>query len=197
MRFRQKKFISNILTITTIAASRREFFDSNLITTQFIKFGIATAAEKAIKAICNGHIKNYEDLANCVPSGVSTEAVLALLSQASKQAIDLDTPSGRITLGGAQLTRKLLGCRSTTQVLVDVRAIGEDGAPNGTVSFRLELPKTVNTELPDFLRNKRRVSAALQTGSDSKALALLHFAKVHGSLVKLDLQMTYQILERS
>lgn len=154
-------------------------------------------AEKALQGINNGHIKNYEDLAAVIPSGVSTEAVLALLSQTHKPGIDLETLKGQITLGGAHLTRKLLSRRSTVQALVDVRAIDEDGPPNGTVFFKFESIKPTDTELPDFFRSKRRVCAALQTDSDSKALALLHFAKVPGALVYLELQMAYQIAERS
>lgn len=157
---------------------------------------VGSTAQKAIKGICDGRIKNYEDLANCIPSEVSTDAVLALLSQAPRQAIDLETLSGRITLGGTQLTRKSLDRRSTTQVLVDVRAIDDDGPPNGTVSFKFEPAQAGYADLPEFFRSKRRVSAALKTGSDAKALVLLHFAKVHGSLVKLELQMAYQIVER-
>ena len=52
-------------------------------------------------------------------------------------------------------------------------------------------------KVPVVLKSKGRVGALLQTGSDAKTLALLHFAKLHQSMVTLELQMDYQFADRN
>lgn len=153
-------------------------------------------AEKAIKGICSGSIKHFEDLVANVPANVRMEAVLSMLSQARKPLMDLETLEGRVTTGGIELPRKSLACKTTFQALADIREIDDDGSPNGTLSFKIQSIGPTKSAPPEILQTKKRIGAALQTGSDSKSLALLHFAKVHGCLVKLELQMVYQIAER-
>lgn len=155
-----------------------------------------TSAESAIKDICNGTIKHYEDLSAETPSDVHFDTVLSMLAQARKPAMELDTLKGRIKLGGVEHMKKSLPCRTTYRVLADIREIDDDGKPNGTLSFKLQGVESTASSLPDILNTKRRIGAALQTGSDAKALALLHFAKFHQTMVKLELQMEYQIAER-
>lgn len=154
------------------------------------------AAEKTIKGIRAGTIKHYEDLVTQVPVNVRMETVLSMLSQAGKPLIDLETLKGRVATGGVELPRKSLGCQSTFQILADIREIDDDGSPNGTLSFKIQSNVLAKAALPDILQSKKRIGAALQTGSDFKSLALLHFAKVHSCLVKLELQMVYLIAER-
>lgn len=156
--------------------------------------GVTT--EKTIKGICNGGIKHYEDLAANIPAGVQMDTVLAMLSQARKPVMYMETLKGRVVTGGAELMKKSLACRTTYQVLADIREINDDGTPNGTLSFKIHSVEPANSTRPDIFLSKRCIGAALQTGSDAKALVLLHFAKVHGTQVRLELQLEYQIAER-
>lgn len=157
-----------------------------------------TLMSAAITDICAGRIKHYEELAAAVPPDVNLDAALAILSQARRPAVDLDIVSnGQISLGGNEGMKKTLPCRSTYQVRADVREIDDDGKPNGTLSFKIQGVQSTVGELPDILKGKRRINASLKTGSDARALGLLHFAKVHEATVDLELQMEYQIAERS
>ena len=154
-------------------------------------------AGTAIKDICSGTIKHFEDLSAKTPSDVDVRTVLSILAQARKPSISLDIASqGQIAIGGVENMKKALPCRTTYKVRADVREIDEDGKPNGTLSFKIQELKCAATDIPDILKKNSRVPASLKTGADAKALALLHFAKVHEAMVNLELQLEYQFAER-
>lgn len=153
-------------------------------------------AERVIADLGSAKIKHYEDLSSSIPSDVDFAMVLSMLSQARKPSMEMDTLKGRVTLGGHEQLKKVLPCRTTYRVLADVRAIDDDGKPNGTLSFKIHQADFTSSPLPDILNSKRRINAALQTGADSKALGLIHFSKLHQALIKLELELEYQIADR-
>ena len=154
-------------------------------------------AATAIKDICSGTIKHFEDLSSKTPPDVDVTTVLSMLAQARKPSLSLDIASqGQIAIGGVENMKRALPCRTTYKVLADVREIDEDGKPNGTLSFKIQEVKSAGADIPDILNKNSRVGASLKTGADAKALALLHFARVHEATVNLELQLEYQFAER-
>ena len=155
-----------------------------------------TFTGNVIRDICAGTIKHFEDLSAKTPPDVDVSTVLSMLAQARKPSITLDIVSkGQITIGGVENMKKALPCRTTYKVRADVREIDEDGKPNGTLSFKIQEVKSAAADVPDILNKNSRIGASLKTGADAKALALLHFAKVHETTVNLELQLEYQFAE--
>lgn len=156
--------------------------------------GIFTA--NVIRDICAGTIKHFEDLSATTPPDVDVSTVLSMLAQARKPLITLDIASeGQITIGGVENMKKALPCRTTYKVRADIRAIDDDGKPNGTLSFKIQEVKSTEADIPAILNKNSRIGASLKTGADAKALALLHFARVHEAMVNLELQLEYQFAE--
>lgn len=168
---------------------------ADIIAERVHRTGIFT--ETAIRDMSSGTIKHFEDLSAKTPADIDLKTVLAMLAQARKPAIALDISSqGQISIGGVENMKKALPCRTTYKVRADVREIDEDGKPNGTLSFKIQEVKSAGADIPDILNKNSRVGASLKTGADAKALALLHFAKVHEAMVNLELQLEYQFAER-
>jgi hypothetical protein len=155
-----------------------------------------TCASELMAQICEGKIKHYEDLVAIVPSEVSFDVVRSVLAQARKPGMDLETLKGSIRLGGMSDFKKSLPCRKTYAVTADVRAIDDDGKPNGTLCFMVDSGKLLDFTAPAILRSKQRIQAALETSEDAKSLALLHYAKFCQAVVNLELRMDYLIAER-
>lgn len=154
------------------------------------------AAEGIVAGIGRSAIKYYEDLAKNITDGAPLETVLSMVAQAGAPLLEIETLSGRYTLGGAENLRKTLPCRDTYLVDADIREIDDDGRPNGTILFKIKSVQSSAVELPTVLKSKSRIRAALQTASNAKTLALLHFAKFHQTHVQLELQMEYQIADQ-
>ncbi|MEO8387683.1 hypothetical protein [Polaromonas sp.] len=154
------------------------------------------AAEDIVASIGKSTIKYYEDLAGGIKNGASLETVMSMVAQAGSPPLEIETLSGRYTLGGTENLRKTLPCRDTYRVDADIREIDDDGRPNGTILFKIKSAQSSATELPPVLRSKSRIRASLQTAANAKTLALLHFAKFHQVYVQLELQMEYQIADR-
>lgn len=154
------------------------------------------ATERVIDGIAKSAIRHYDDLTAGVRPDEDLATVLNMLSQARNSTMEIDTLKGRIILGGHEHLKKTLPCRTTYRALVDVRAIDDDGKPNGTLSFKIHQVESTSTSLPDILSSKKRINAALSTGSDSRALGLVHFSKLHQIPIKLELELEYQIEDR-
>lgn len=154
------------------------------------------AAEGIVAGIGKSTIKYYEDLAKGNTSGAPLETVMSMVAQASAPPLEIETLSGRYTLGGAENLRKTLPCRDTYLVDADIREIDDDGRPNGSILFKIKSVQSSGVELPAVLKSKSRIRAALQTASNAKTLALLHFSKFHQTHVQLELQMEYQIVDQ-
>ncbi|MGH8716506.1 MAG: hypothetical protein ACREUI_07250 [Burkholderiales bacterium] len=161
----------------------------------------AGTAKKAVSGLHSGKVQSYDDLmANIrsnLPENVHPDTVMAILAQAHKPSVTLDTLKGQVTLGGVEQMKKSIGCAATYSVVADIRAIDDDGKPNGRVQFKVHSVLSSTAEVPVVLKSKGRVGALLQTGSDAKTLALLYFAKLHQSMVTLELQMDYQFADRN
>lgn len=151
----------------------------------------ARCANDILEGITSGKIKHYEQLAGQVPPDVSFDTVQAILWQARKQPMLLESKRGVIKLGGWTLSKDGLPCSKTYVVKVDVRAIDDDGRPNGTVSFKVDQRTPCAPDAPGVLRNGERIQAALATSSDARSLALLHYAKFCQQQVELELRMDY------
>lgn len=161
----------------------------------------AATAKKAVSGLHSGKVQTYDDLLvnirSNLPENVHQDTVMAILSQAHKPLVTLDTLKGQVTLGGVEQMKKSIGCADTYCVVADVRAIDDDGKPNGSVQFKVHAILESPAEAPAALKSKGRVGAFLKTGSDARTLALLHFAKLHQSTVTLELQMDYQFADRN
>jgi hypothetical protein len=161
----------------------------------------AATAKKAVSGLHSGKVQTYEDLvANIrsnLPANVHQDTVMTILSQAHKPIATLDTLKGQVTLGGVEQMKKSIGCADTYCVVADIRAIDDDGKPNGIVQFKIHSILASSAEAPAALKSKSRVRAFLKTGSDARTLALLYFAKLHQSTVNLELQMDYQFADRN
>lgn len=152
----------------------------------------AAATQQSVKAINSGKIKYFEELTQEKPTDVQLDMLLSMLSQIRKSSLHLDTLKGSIQLGGQDGFRKTLPCQKIYRVSADVRAIDDDGVPNGTLALKIyKLHDSVDG--PPILKSSKRITAYLKTENDAKALALLHFAKFQGSMLELSLQLEYQI----
>ena len=154
-------------------------------------------AAKVIDQIISGKVKHFEELSSMISPDAHRGTVMSILSQARKPPMNLDTLKGHLSLGGVEHMKRSLPCLETYRVIADVREIDDDGKPNGSLLFKIHEVLQTSANSPPILRRRSRISATLQTGADSKSLGLLHFAKLHRLMVTLELQMEYQIAERS
>lgn len=151
---------------------------------------------RAIEEITVGKIKHFEDLQSATPKDVNFDAAKAMLAQAGKPRIELRSRQGVVQLGGHDLEVKKLPYRTTHRVRVDVREIDEDGKPNGTVQFKVDLKQLTDLRAPDVLRTSDKLKASLETAADARSLAVLHFAKFCQAPVELELALSYLLAER-
>jgi len=153
-------------------------------------------ANSAIELIALGQIKHFDDLRASAPSNMNFDTGKALLAQASKPRIELRSRQGVVQLGGRELEVRKLQHRAAHRVLVDVRGIDDDGKPNGSIQFKVDLQRLVDPNAPNELRSSEKLKASLETASDARSLAVLHYAKFCQAPVELELALTYLIAER-
>ncbi len=151
------------------------------------------ASERVVEGIERFSIKYYDDLIANINVDEDFLTIVNMLSQAREPRIEIDSLKGRVTLGGHEHLKKELPCRSTYRALVDVRAVDDDGKPNGTLSFKIHHIDHTGGPLPDILSSKKRINATLHTAAGSRVLGLIHFSKFHQILVKLELELVYMI----
>ncbi|MEP6791777.1 MAG: hypothetical protein ABI907_10420, partial [Ramlibacter sp.] len=155
-----------------------------------------SCASDVIAKIQAGEVKYYEDMAVMVPPEVDFDVVKSVLAQARSPSMLLETVKGSIRLGGVEDMKKSLPCRKTYTVMADIRAIDDDGKPNGSLSFKVDAGNSIEASGPSILHSFKRIQAVLETTADAKSLALLHYAKFCQFIVRLELRMDYLIAER-
>lgn len=152
----------------------------------------ANAAIKIVEELKAGTIRTLEDLSRSLPSDVSEDTVKTILSSASQNAIDLETLSGRVRLGGVDDLVTLLPSETSHVVNATIRSIDDDARKTGLVGFKISQVNS-STNAIHRLAKGRHCHATLRSSNNTRTLRLFDFARWHSAEVTLELKLMYQI----
>lgn len=173
----------------------KSFAEKDKLISQKLHANLVTAQGIAEKLV-GGGIKTLEDLFDEIDDSADEATVMAILSSARCNAIDLETQAGRVRLGGVGDFQDQLPSRETMVVKASVRSIDDDARGIGAAGIMVtEVVKSSGTLLQTLFAGKK-CKAHLRTSNNSRSLRMLDFARFHGAEPVLELQLCYLVRAR-
>lgn len=158
---------------------------------------MTTKAVEVSKSIIDGirdeTIQSYEDIIAKIADKNLETLALGILGQSKKPIMELETPQGRLVIGGHFDLTDAISSKILKTATCDVRGVNDDENECGSISFRVA--EVLNdTEITPFqIFKDQQLTARFFTVNDERSKRLLHYAKYIGQFVLLKLQFEYII----
>ena len=160
-------------------------------------FQIATAScavdisNKIIDELANSKLTTYEDIISRIGRDDITPMVLDILGQSKKPILEIETPEGRLHIGGHFDMADSVPSEIMRTAVCDVRDVNDDAQGSGSITLRIVAINDEVSEAPFKFEVDQQVTAHLFTVNDQRSNRLLHFSKYIGEYIVLELQFKY------
>jgi hypothetical protein len=160
-------------------------------------FQIATASSavdisnRIIGELANATLTTYEDIITRIGRDDITPMVLEILGQSKKPILEIETPEGRLHIGGHFDMAESVPSEIMRTAVCDVRDVNDDAQGSGSITLRIVEIKDEVSEAPFKFEVEQQVTAHLFTSNDHRSNRLVHFSKYVGEYIVLELQFKY------
>jgi hypothetical protein len=158
---------------------------------------MTTKAVETSKLVIDGvrahTITSFEEIIDTIADKHLESLVFEILSQSKNPIMELETPQGRLVIGGHFDLADTIPSNILRTAICDVRDVNDDSHGCGSISFRIhEICDDVDFCPFPFLA-EQQLTARFFTVNDQRAKRLLHYAKYVGQFALLELQFEYNL----
>jgi hypothetical protein len=160
-------------------------------------FQISTAStavnisNKIVDELANATLSTYEDIIKRIGHDDITPMVLDILGQSKKPILEIETPEGRLHIGGHFNMADSVPSEIMRTAVCDVRNVNDESQGSGSITLRIVEIKDEVSEAPFKFEVDQQVTAHLFTANDLRSNRLVYFSKYVGVYIVLELQFKY------